>query len=178
MSRPLRLVPQAAQPIEFCCPFCGTLHAAYIFSTSQFRIFRCAGCALTFSKKTSRSADSSSPAGLTAKSRRDEREHAGLLRSLDAAAIRGPALVVASPQDGLAPLLEQRGIMIGRIASHEDFGSAEWGARYHAAVVSNALMRVDDPRGALLKIRKHLEPGAPLLLSVPLLDGSQARLMG
>ena len=70
------------------------------------------------------------------------------MRSLDAAAIRGPALVVASPQDGLAPLLEQRGIMIGRIASHEDFGSAEWGARYHAAVVSDALMRVEPLRAA------------------------------
>ena len=39
-------------------------------------------------------------------------------------------------------------------------------------------MRVPDPRLALAKIRKHLAPGAPLLLSVPLLDGSQARLMG
>jgi hypothetical protein len=39
-------------------------------------------------------------------------------------------------------------------------------------------MRAPDPRAALLKIRKHLAPEAPLLLSVPLLDGAQARLMG
>ena len=42
MSRPLRLVPQAAQPIEFSCPLCGSVHAAYIFGTSLFRFFAAA----------------------------------------------------------------------------------------------------------------------------------------
>src|SRR5437868_2585669 len=109
MSRPLRLVPQAAQPIEFCCPLCSSVHAAYIFGTSQFRIFRCGGCSLTFSKKTARSNDpifSSQPNA--AKNTRSERDHAGLLASVDAAAMGGPALVVAGAQDGLVPLLEQR----------------------------------------------------------------------
>ena len=49
MSQPIRLVQQAAQPIDFSCPLCASVHAAYIFGTSQFRIFRCGGCALTFS---------------------------------------------------------------------------------------------------------------------------------
>jgi len=180
MSRPLRLVPQAAQPIEFCCPLCGSVHAAYIFGTGQFRIFRCGGCALTFSKTPARSADAPSPAQWRAsrKSNRDELDHASLLTSLDAAPIDGPVLVVGDPDDGLIPLLERRGIKIGRVAGHEDFGSADWGQSYHAAIVSEALMRVPDPRAALVKIRRHLALGAPLRLSVPLLDGRQARLMG
>lgn len=176
MSKPLRLVPQAAQPIEFCCPLCGSVHAAYIFGTSQFRIFRCGGCALTFSKRPSR--DGEPAAQWRTAGKRNERDHAGLLTALDAAAIGGPALALADPQDGLVPLLEQRGIAVGRIVGPAEFGPADWGQRYHAGVVSDALMRVADPRAALLKIRKHLEPRAPLLLSVPLLDGSQARLMG
>src|SRR5437588_5637637 len=179
MSKPLRLVPQAAQPIEFCCPLCGSVHAAYIFGTTQFRIFRCGGCALTFSKKATGGVKSSfPPQGQASGNSRSERDHAGLLASVEAAAIGGPVLVVAGLQDGLVPLLEQRGIVIGRVAGREDFGAADWGQCYHAAIVSDALMRVADPRAALLKIRKYLEPGAPLLLSVPLLDGSQARLMG
>src|SRR2546423_65785 len=179
MSKPLRLVPQAAQPIEFSCPLCGSVHAAYIFGTSQFRIFRCGGCALTFSKKAIRSNDGAfSPPSPAAKNSRSERDHAGLLASIDAAAMGGPVLVVGGAQDELMPLLEHRGISVGRIVGPADFGPADWGQRYHAAIVSDALMQVADPRSALLKIRKHLEPGAPLLLSVPLLDGSQARLMG
>src|SRR3982751_2866605 len=107
MSRPLRLVPQAAQPIEFGCPLCDSVHAAYIFGTSQFRIFRCGGCALTFSKNATRSNDpASSPLWQAAKNSRNERDHAGLLASIDAAAVGGPLLVVASARDDLAPLLE------------------------------------------------------------------------
>src|SRR5215210_2389679 len=108
MSRPLRLVPQAAQPIEFCCPLCGSVHAAYIFGTAQFRIFRCGGCALTFSKKSARSMDAPSPAQWSGShgSGRSEEDHASLLEALDAAGIDGPALVVADPEDGLVPLLE------------------------------------------------------------------------
>src|SRR5436190_22416992 len=61
-SRPLRLVQQAAQPIEFSCPFCGSMHAAYIFGTDLFRAFRCGGCALTFSKKATRTNERPLPA--------------------------------------------------------------------------------------------------------------------
>src|SRR6476620_670915 len=100
-SRPLRLVQQAAQPIEFSCPLCRTAHAAYIFGTSQFRVFRCAGCALTFSKKVARAGDSAAPAQPDANGGldRSERDHAGLLAAIDAAAIKGPILLVARPQD-------------------------------------------------------------------------------
>jgi SAM-dependent methyltransferase len=171
-------VQQAAQPIEFRCPLCGSEHAAYNFGTGSFRIFRCGGCALTFSKALPRKPGDAPNWGGSQRSSRSERDHASLLAAFDAAHIDKPVLVVADPQDGLVPLLEQRGVTIGRVVTHEDFGSAEWGQTYDAAIVSAALMRVPDPRAALLKIRRHLAPGAPLLLSVPLLDGAQARLMG
>lgn len=178
MSRPLRLVPQAAQPIEFRCLLCNSEHAAYIFGTNQFRVFRCGGCALTFSKKPARGAELTLPAQLHPGKCRDEQDHASLLAALGATKIDGPILVTGDTDDGLIPLLEKRGITIGRVASHEDFGSIDWGQTYHAAIVSDVLMRVPDPRTALLKVRKHLAPGASLLLSVPLLDGKQARMMG
>ena len=75
-------------------------------------------------------------------------------------------------------MLKQRGVAVGRVVTHDDFGSADWGDAYHAAIVSAALMRVPDPHAALLKIRKHVAQGAPVFLSLPLLDGTQARLMG
>ncbi|MGB9366384.1 MAG: glycosyltransferase [Xanthobacteraceae bacterium] len=180
MSRPLRLVQQVAQPIEFGCPLCGSVHAAYIFGTGQFRIFRCGGCALSFSKKASRAGDPSVPAqlGAIAEVNRSERDHAGLLAAVGAAAINGPVLLVARPQDSLIALLRQRGLTIGTVVGEDDFGPADWGTECAAAIVSDALMRVPDPRVALAKIREHLAPGAPVLLSVPLLDGSQARIMG
>ena len=174
------MVQQAAQPIEFCCPLCGSIHAAYIFGTAQFRVFRCGGCALTFSKKAPRGQEPSTPLAWDASRRinRAERHHESLLTSLDDAKIAAPVLVVADAEDGLAPLLQGRGLAVGRVVSHDEFGPSEWGQIYDAAIVSAALMRVPDPRAALLKIRRHLAPGAPLLLSVPLLDGAQARLMG
>jgi hypothetical protein len=180
MSRPVRLVPQAAQPIEFCCPLCGSVHAAYIFGTDQFRIFRCGGCALTFSKSAARSSEPSAPVRLNTlqKNRRSERDHAGLLATIDAVAVKGPVLVVADAQDHLIKLLQERGLQIGGVVATEDFGSADWGKTYDGAIVSDVLMQVLDPHLTLTKIRKHLAPGAPLLLSVPLLDARQARLMG
>lgn len=178
-SRPLRLVQQAAQPIDFSCPLCRTAHAAYIFGTTQFRVFRCAGCALTFSRKVAHGGDSA-PAQPDASGGLDrrERDHAGLLAAIDAAAIKGAVLLVARPQDSLINLLENRGLTIGAVVGEDNFGAADWGTLCEAAIVSDVLMRAPDPRLALAKIRKQLTPGAPLLLSVPLLDGSQARLMG
>jgi hypothetical protein len=180
MSRPLRLVQQAAQPIEFSCPLCASVHAAYIFGTGQFRIFRCGGCALTFSTKAPRAGEPSAiaPPDATGGVTRSERDHAGLLAAIDTATIKGPVLLVARPQDSLIELLPQRGITIGAIVGEEDFGPGDWGKVCQAAIISDALMRVPDPRLALAKVRKHLAPGAPVILSVPLLDGSQARLMG
>ena len=179
MSRPLRLVQQAAQPIDFACPLCGSAHAAYIFGTGQFRIFRCGGCALTFSKQPARSSDPLAPAvSPTEPTYRSEDDHTRLLAAVDAAAVKGPVLLIAQPEDSLIVLLEQRGLTVNRLASEEDFGPAELGKTCAAAVISDALMRVPDPRAALAKVRKYLAPGAPVFLSVPLLDGRQARLMG
>src|SRR5271155_5760330 len=48
-SRPIRLIPQTAQPIDFACPLCRTVHAAYYFSHSRCKVYRCGGCGLTFS---------------------------------------------------------------------------------------------------------------------------------
>src|SRR3954470_15668776 len=76
-SRPLRLVQQAAQPIEFSCPLCGSMHAAYIFGTDLFRVFRCGGCALTFSKKAARPANPAPPEPEPPSGKsRSERDHA------------------------------------------------------------------------------------------------------
>src|SRR6267378_3557866 len=98
MSRPLRLVQQAAQPVEFCCPLCGGEHAAYIFGTAQFRIFRCGGCALTFSQNPPGPSGAVGPAqSASPPANRDQRQHASLLASLDAAGIKSPVLVLADP---------------------------------------------------------------------------------
>src|SRR5882762_10068021 len=114
MSRPLRLVQQAAQPVEFCCPLCGSEHAAYHFGTGQFRIFRCGGCALTFSKPAPRGRPAdSTPRDASERGNRNERDHAGLLAAFDAAKVDKSVLLVAGPQEGLGPLLEQRGITVG-----------------------------------------------------------------
>src|SRR6266540_1596683 len=104
MSTPLRLVPQAAQPIKFSCPLCKSVHAAYIFGTSQFRIHRCAGCALTFSEKHFRPFSASTVPSFIPRTDRSERHHASLLAALTGTTINGPVLVVADPADGLVPL--------------------------------------------------------------------------
>ena len=176
MSEPLRLVQQAAQPIEFRCPICDSVHAAYIFGASQFQISRCEGCALTFSKSLTRAIDPSSAtqSPTIRVSSRNERDHASLLASLDAVMVDGPVLVVANPDAKLVPLLRRGGTEVGRLAAEDDFEPGDWGETYRAAIVSNALMRVANPCATLTKIRKHLAPGAPFVLSVP----STARLMG
>jgi hypothetical protein len=176
VSRPVRLVPQAAQPIEFSCPLCSSVHAAYVFGTDQFRICRCAGCALTFSDVRFLARHPSTESRRS--SVRSEKQHSELTASLASESVNGQVLIVADPDDGIVSLLQRRNIAIGRIAGRDDFGAVDWDERYQAAVVSDALMRVSDPRAALKKIRKHLDADAPILVSVPLLDGHQARLMG
>src|SRR6476659_5201608 len=115
MSRPLRLVPQAAQPIEFCCPLCNGVHAAYIFGTGQFRVFRCGGCALTFTRKTARGSEPAAfaPTDGIGTTNRGERDHASLLAAINAEDIKGPILIVARREDSLVELLQHRGITIG-----------------------------------------------------------------
>ena len=109
---------------------------------------------------------------------RDETHHARLLAALASGKIEGPVLVLAQANDGLASLLERSGIALGDVVGPEAFASAELASMHQAAIVSDALMRVPNPRSALAKIRRHLAPGAPVFLSMPLVDGYQARLMG
>jgi len=175
MSKPIRLVPQTAQPIEFTCPLCGNHHAAYVFGTDRFRIYRCAGCSLSFGSDRREAGASGFDRMSIA---RGEQQHAALIAAVETSAIRGPALVVADRQDSIVALLESRGIAIGRVVDEKGFGPGSWAQTFESAVVSDSLMRAPDPRAALLKIHQHLRDGAPLVISMPLLDGRQARLMG
>jgi hypothetical protein len=180
MVKPLRMVPQAAQEIEFSCPLCGSVHGAYVFGTSQFRIYRCAGCALTFSRRPSRAKASSATVSQPPVQaiRRSERQHSNLIAALNSYSFDGLVLVVATPDSDIIPLIERCGIKIGRVVEPGDFGSSDWGSGYKGAIVSDDLMRVADPKSALLKVRAHLAANAPLVLSLPMVDGRQARLMG
>src|SRR4051812_13723684 len=178
MSRPLRLVQQGAQP--FSCPLCNSIHASYIFGTGQIRIYCCSGCALTFSHKAGREAKESTAneTAIVAPIIRTERDHAGLSAAIKVAGINDPILLVACPEDGLIELLRDRGLTIGTLVGDSESGANDSGQICQAAIVSDALMRVADPRATLAKVRRHLVSGAPLVLSMPLLDGRQARLMG
>lgn len=182
MSKPLRLVHQAAQAAEFHCPLCASTHAAYIFGGAQFRVYRCAGCALTFSRRSSRAkaGTNGAPDRPTRRASSDKAQHQSLLAAVEAAAFTGPILVIADPFDDndIVRLIERRGVTVGRVVGPDDFGSADWGGPYAGTIVTDALMQVDDPRAALAKICRYLYPEARLLLSMPLLDGYQARLMG
>ena len=180
MSKPIRLVPQTAQAIEFSCPLCDGVHPAYVFGTRQFRIYRCGGCGLTFGR--ARPNDGPPPPSALSSPdhelERDRGQHASLLQALRARSISGPVMLVADPDDELVALVTRHGIGISRVITHDDFGAGEWGETYGAAIVSRALMRVPDPRAALTKFRRHLATGADLFLSLPFLDGHQAELMG
>ncbi|MEA2953344.1 MAG: hypothetical protein QOJ96_2864 [Alphaproteobacteria bacterium] len=180
MSQPLRLVPQAAQPIEFSCPLCLSTHAAYVFGNPQFRIYQCGGCALTFSKRRGLAATEigSGIAEAGRKPARSEGQHTNLAAALKATTFSGPVLVIAESANSIIPLVQRGGTAIGRIVGHDDFGPADWGGTFNGAIVSETLMQVSDPQAALRKIRRHLTEQAPLILSMPLLDGTQARLMG
>ena len=98
---------------------------------------------------------------------------------LSAVNIRDPVLLVSdSEKDELVEVLRHGGVRIGKVVGPEDFGPTDWHKTFHAAIISSALMRVSDPCAALRKIRNHLAPEAPLLVSVPLLDSAQAKVMG
>jgi hypothetical protein len=177
MSKPLRLVRQAAQTFDYSCPLCSGAHAAYVFGTSQFRIYRCAGCALTFSFSKFRGSVLSEGEAIR-QTARSEKDHAKLIAAIEAGPISGPVLLMADSDYGIAPLLQRRGISIGRVVNSNDLGSNDWGGTYNTAIVSSALMASLNPKAALEKIRRHLAISGKLILSLPLLDGHQARLMG
>jgi hypothetical protein len=167
---------QATQATQFRCPLCAGGHSIYIFGNAQLRVYRCAGCTLTYSQKSRSSivALDPDPKG----SSQDGSEHQGILAAVGSTEFSGPVLVFAQPNDAIARHLEARGVTIGRMASPDEFGIADLGGPYDGAIVTDALMQATDPRAALTKIRQSLRPGAPLLLGMPLLDSYQARLMG
>src|SRR5258708_4349335 len=111
VSRPVRLVPQPAQAIEFSCPLCGAVHAAYVFGTGQFKICRCAGCALTFSDI--RFLGAGRGFSDRAAAVRSEGQHGELVSALDAETVEGPVLVAADSGDGIISLVGRRDMAIG-----------------------------------------------------------------
>ena len=76
-SRPVRLIPQTAQPIEFSCPLCGTIHAAYYFGSTRFKVYRCGGCGLTFANRTDPGA-AAEDNSVANKPKRTEEQHKAL----------------------------------------------------------------------------------------------------
>jgi glycosyl transferase family 2 len=179
MSKPVRLVQQAAHAAEFHCPLCAGTHAFYIFGNVQFRIYRCAGCALTFSQRLSRvTADAYGATASRKLAARGEAHHRALISAVEAAAFTGPVLVIANPADDVVQFIERRGVRVGRVVGPEDCGTPDWGGPYAGTIITDALMQVADPRAVLTKIARSLHPGAPLVLSMPLHDSYQARFMG
>src|SRR5439155_23910257 len=114
VSRPLRLVAQAAQSIEFSCPLCAGVHAAYVFGTSKFKIYRCAGCALTFCNN--RFLSKKLPCPDKAAIFRSEEQYGELVSALDTESVKGPILVVTDPGNGIISAIERRRIAIGHVA--------------------------------------------------------------
>jgi hypothetical protein len=175
-SRPVRLIPQTAQPIEFSCPLCGTIHAAYYFSSTRFKVYRCGGCGLTFANRPV-----ASPADENAainKPKRTEEEHKTLLAQLPDNIRSGEVLLLADRDDSIVPLLEQTGIKVQLVGDNDELRAIPAATRFTAVIVSDAIMRVDDPCRALKSIRAFVEMGTPIIFSLPLVDGDQARLMG
>jgi SAM-dependent methyltransferase len=109
---------------------------------------------------------------------RGERQHPTLFEVLRAKSISGTILIFADPDDKLPELIRSLGIPISRVVRYDELNSLDSKETFDAVVVSRALMRVPDPRAALSKIRRHLNEGAHLFLTLPFLDGHQARLMG
>jgi hypothetical protein len=176
-SRPVRLIPQTAQPIEFSCPLCGTIHAAYFFSSARFKVYRCGGCGLTFANPLPSVSPVDDNAAVS-RPKRTEEQHKALLLQLPDSIRTGPVLVLADPDDSIVPLLRQMNVDVHLAGNEADLGSLPSTTRFNAVIVSDAIMRVDDPCRALRRIRSSLEVGAPVLFSLPLLDGDQAKLMG
>jgi rubredoxin len=174
-SRPVRLIPQTAQPIEFSCPLCGTIHAAYYFSSTRFKVYRCGGCGLTFANRPASPTDETSA---TNKPKRTEEEHKTLLAQLPDNVRSGLVLLLADRDDSLVSLFEQMKIGVRLVGDGDDLRSIQANTRFSAVIVSDAIMRVDDPCRMLRTIRALLEAGAPVIFSLPLVDGDQARLMG
>ena len=176
MSKALRLTPHAAPQISFSCPVCEGTQPHYIFSTRAFRAYRCSGCALTFSQRAARSIGDEEPTG--ASSPRVEKDHATLIETLGRLSIVEPVLVLSDTDDEIIRLLARLGISSTRVFDADSFEGLPAGRTFNLAIISDVIMRVANPRTTLEKLRSRLADGAHLVLSIPLLDGRQAKLMG
>jgi hypothetical protein len=173
-SRPIRLIPQTAQPIDFSCPLCGTVHAAYFFSGPSFKVYRCGGCDLTFGQPIT-SAVAQVPAN---RPQRSEDQHKVLISLITDELLRGQVLLFADTEDSLVAMFRQMNVNAYLVGDENDLRAISSTTRFDAVVVSDAIMRVADPCRVLKSIRTLVAQGAPLILSVPLLDEPQAKLMG
>lgn len=173
-SKPIRLIPQTAQPIDFACPLCGTVHAAYFFSETGFKIYRCGGCNLTFGKPIGPAA-AEVPAN---RPQRTEDQHKALVALITDDLLRGRVLLFADAEDSVVPMFRQMNVNVELIGDENDLRAISPTARFDAIVISGAIMRVTDPCRVLKTVRSLVAQGAPLILSVPLLDEPQAKLMG
>ncbi|MDB5552062.1 MAG: hypothetical protein JWL86_2046 [Rhizobium sp.] len=175
-SRPIRLVPQTAQPIDFACPICGTAHAAYYFSHSRCKVYRCGGCGLTFANSMPSSFSDDDAAA--SKPQRDEEQHRTLVSLLGDGARDRKVLVFADRDDSILALFQQMNFAANVAYDDNDLPATASGPGFDIVVVSDAIMRVPDPCLTLKMLRSSMAEGALLIFNIPLLDGSQARLMG
>src|SRR5450631_4909061 len=98
ISSPIRLVPQTAQPIDFSCPLCGAVHAAYFFSHSRCKVYRCGGCGLTFANPIDSSfADDTA----SSKPQRADEEHRAFISLLGDGARDRKVLAFADRDDSI-----------------------------------------------------------------------------
>jgi hypothetical protein len=175
ISRPIRLIPQTAQPIDFSCPLCGTVHAAYYFSHSRFKVYRCGGCGLTFANPI---ASPSSDDTAANKPRRDEEQHKTLMSLVGDSARDRKVLLFADRDDSIFALFQGMNVTAQLACDDNDLRVMASRQPFDIVVVSDAIMRVADPCRTLKTLRGLMSEGTPLIFNVALLDGSQARLMG
>jgi hypothetical protein len=175
ISRPIRLVAQTAQPIDFSCPLCGTVHAAYYFSSSRFKVYRCGGCGLTFGNPIGSPLP---PEAISSKPQRTEDQHRTLISLLGDATRRGEVLLFADVDDSILALFQRMNIAAKVARDDNDLRAMGSAPCFDMVVVSDAIMRVPDPCRTLKTLRSLMAQGTPLIFNIPLLDGSQARLMG
>ena len=143
ISRPIRLIPQTAQPIEFSCPICATVHAAYYFSSPRFKVYRCGGCGLTFANPI---ASTFSDEAVSSKPQRAEDQHRTLVSLLGDGPRAGEVLLFADRDDSILPLLQRMNIAAVVARDDNDLRTmTSKPLRFDMVVVSDVIMRVPIP---------------------------------